>query len=97
MCKYAINIHYEYHDLDVHYWMKYKHGYYIQLFLTHLPNLIPSSIDSGSFLFSVSGNNKQSSPAVTEAAPNITNGRAWPNLPPTKSPYNIKSKNSVLT
>lgn len=45
-------------------------------------------------MFSVSGNNKQSSPAVTEAAPNITNGRAWPNLPPTRSPYNVK-KTSV--
>lgn len=46
-------------------------------------------------MFSVSGNNKQRSPAVTEAAPNITNGRAWPNLPPTRSPYNLKKKQGV--
>ena len=57
---------------------------------THFVKSLASLIVSGNFVLRVSGRSRQRSHAETEQPPNITNGKACPNLPPTTSPYNIK-------
>jgi hypothetical protein len=55
--------------------------------MSYFPKFCPSFIVSGNCLFNVSGKSRHSNPAETKHPPNITNGRAWPNLPPTRSPW----------
>lgn len=51
---------------------------------------------SGKLVPKVSGKIRESSPAITEEAPNTTNGRACPKWPPTKVLYKVTKKKKIF-